>query len=111
MKPTTHFMTNEALHLARTDGRAYHVLQEGAKKKNNDDKQDACTSMKGIPLHTSGENPHQHILHLQQLRRVLTDQDRAPNDYQLQDVAGYLPTSPRNPIAPVVHAPAILFPV
>lgn len=109
-KPTTHYMTNEAIWAANIDKRVYHYLQEGAEKCNDEDKRDARNTMKGTLLHTSGENCHQQILNQHQLRRYLIENNRAPESHRLLPITNYESEVTRLPIAYPHHSLRVMYP-
>jgi hypothetical protein len=110
LKPTMHFMLNEALCLAWLDGTAYITLQEGAEHKNADDKEDKRNTMKKTVIDTTGESCWEQMLNTQQLRRVLTSHGYAPPDYTLFSIDNYLIVTDITPIHSVKHACTIIHP-
>jgi hypothetical protein len=110
LKPTMHFMLNEALFLAWLDGTAYITLQEGAEHKNADDKEDKRNTMKNTLIATTGESCWEQMLNMQQLRRVLTSHGYASYEHTLQSVDNYVPLINVACIDYVKHACVIIHP-
>jgi hypothetical protein len=72
LTPTIHFMTNEAIDLAKMDGTAYFSLQESIEHQNKVDKRDVKKTKPSPETQKAGKSSWQQMLDLQQLRRSVT---------------------------------------
>jgi len=107
LKPTIHFMTNEAIDFAREDGTLYHTLNEGPETFHKEVKAGASCSMKSIRQAQTGDNSCQHVINIQSKKRVLRREGYAPPEFQLQSPS-FLPLQPATNIPPLKYAAPLI---